>query len=1087
MPKRVLVVNDVEVMSRVLENQLRELGFDEIGFAANGSEALNFLDRCRPDLVISDVHMPVLDGFQLCRLMRSPEFRELNHIPVVLLSATYRDHAASRLAREVMAQGFVQWPLEGKELATTVQRALENPDAPAEDLQRVLVAEDDDAIRNSLVTMLRNGGFEVMPVGDGEEAIEAADTFRPHLVLCDYMMPRANGAVVLSWYREHRPETPVIIVTAHGSEKLAVEMMRKGAYDYLAKPLELRVVAPICRSALEKYNVKGISRQFDDMLVRLRRSEQHYRALFENAGDAVFLCDAQGFILELNRRSREMLGGETRSFVGRPLREVLTLADPRGREVFAALTGQEEASVEATIQSRARGEIPVELSGARITVEGEAHWLAVVRDLTDRKWVSAFVRDEHRFLKTLHENTKLIDSDRGLRDFLSRMLQSAMGLLRARAGAILSAPWGAGPGGDADTAFTLRGVPEALVSELAHLLPTRARTLGDNAPYTAMFRKEQLLPMELELGWHTRLEVGLWPKGMVRGHLMLWWGGQDAVPDTDRTLAQAIASHLGLALENAALLARVSSAQDDWQRTFDSVQELVFVMDDAGRIVRANHALLSRLVDPASAAVAPPLLGRDALGLLYGENPPPDTPVALVRTTREPLHAEHELPGIGAGIFSITASPLFAEYGGYRGAAVVLRDVSAERHAQQQRVVSEKMATLGRLAAGITHEINNPAAYVFLNISQLQESLRTISNCIDEYRKTLRGLDAPVAAEMEARETELGVSQAMGDISAILSDSLEGMQRIRSITQDLRFFAHTRDELARPFDLNEVVESAISIARHEVRHRARLTRNAQKLPLCVGDAMRFVQVVVNLLVNAAQAIEEGHIDDNEVRVSTYARGDRIFLEVADTGCGIPPESLPHIFDLFFTTKEPGAGTGLGLSICYEIVKRHGGEIRVESTVGRGSTFIVEMPAGKARASVPAAAPKAAEEPPARVLLIEDEIALRRALARVLTHDLHMAATGREALEILARDQSWDVILCDVLMPDVSGIEVFQRIQSDWPELVPRVLFVTGGVRAELAAVLRKSGRPIMEKPITPQALNEMIAKIRPGPKGAPHG
>jgi PAS domain S-box-containing protein len=1066
-PRRVLVVNDLETVSEMLAAQLGELGFAETKFVRDGSEALEVLDREDYDIVISDIHMPILDGFQLCRLLRSPEFPRLNRVPVVLLSATYRDHAAGRLAREAGAQGFLQWPFTHEELGSAIDQALTHPEKRAGVEPRVLVADDDEAIRTLLTAALRQEGFEVLTVANGEEAIRAGEAFKPHLVLCDYMMPKVDGRAVLRWYREQRPDTPVVIITAHGSERVAVDMMRSGAYEYVIKPFDVRGVARLCRSALEKYNVKGISRQFEAMLVSVRRAEARYRALFEHAGDAIFLCDAAGKIEEINRRASEILGVGALETIGRSLRDFATLSG-EGGDVTAWAQRGAASSVEATLQSRVRGRLPVELSVARLTVEGEEHLLAVARDLSDRKWIGAFVREEHDFLKLLHENTPLIDSEAGLREFLARILRVAMERLGMVAGAVLSRGWGR----EEDLLIRVaRGVPETLVGEVV------LRPESGTEPYRAHVSEEALGDEERQLGLRARMELGLASKGRLYGYLLLWKRNGAEPHERDWMMARAMATHLSHALENASLVARVTRAREDWQRTFDAVAEPLCVVDAEGKILQANRAL-ARAVGTEPEAIR----GKSAVALLYDGSPPEDEPLRAARAAGEPRSAEHALPGLGKGIFVVTASPLFSEDGSWRGAVLVARDVTAERHAQRQLLISEKMSTIGRMAAGVTHEINNPAAFVLLNVHRLQEHLRTLTAFIEEYRAALRDAGGDeAAARMAKREADLGISEALHEAETIAAESLEGMQRIREITQDLRFFSHIREDRPRPFDLNHVVESAISMARHEVRHRARLVRQLETLPPCEGDPTRMTQVIVNLLVNAAQSVEEGRVAENEVRVHTFARDGRVFVEISDTGCGIPENHIPQIFDPFFTTKAAGAGSGLGLSLCYEIVKRHGGEIGVESRVGAGSTFTVSLPAVARRDDRPAPPPAPEPREPARVLIVDDEVHLHRALRRVLReHELHFATSGREALDLLERDRRWDAIVCDVTMTDGSGVDLYERVAREWPELAPRVAFLTGGVRTEVEEALRRSGRPVLEKPVDRATLRELIARLRAG-------
>jgi CheY-like chemotaxis protein len=238
------------------------------------------------------------------------------------------------------------------------------------------------------------------------------------------------------------------------------------------------------------------------------------------------------------------------------------------------------------------------------------------------------------------------------------------------------------------------------------------------------------------------------------------------------------------------------------------------------------------------------------------------------------------------------------------------------------------------------------------------------------------------------------------------------------------------------------------------------------------------QVFVNLLLNAAQAIPEGRAPANVVRLAGRTEGGFAVVEVRDTGVGIPPENLRRIFDPFFTTKPPGQGTGLGLSIVHGIVSSLGGTIEVESEQGMGTVFRVRLPA-TSDAERPAAAPPA--PPPApprgRVLVLDDEPLVARAIARALeAHEVSELTSPREALRRVEGGERWDVVVCDLMMPEMDGPEFARRVAEAAPEMRERLVFVTGGAFTTAAEeFLDRSGHPFLEKPIDAATLRSMIA------------
>jgi CheY-like chemotaxis protein len=245
---------------------------------------------------------------------------------------------------------------------------------------------------------------------------------------------------------------------------------------------------------------------------------------------------------------------------------------------------------------------------------------------------------------------------------------------------------------------------------------------------------------------------------------------------------------------------------------------------------------------------------------------------------------------------------------------------------------------------------------------------------------------------------------------------------------------------------------------------------------------RLGQVILNLLVNAAQAIQEGDADSNQIhiRTSTSAHGEAV-IEIRDTGCGIPSETLARIFEPFFTTKPVGVGTGLGLSICHSIVTAAGGRIDISSPPAGGCCVTVVVPADEANAKVAAIAPAALSSPRRRVLLVDDEAPIRRALHRMLkpAHDVFVADSGEAALaELLANGHCYDVILCDLMMPHMSGMQVYDRLAGECVELTQRFIFMTGGAFSKRSTeFLAECDRPVLEKPFDLNTLSRAVAQV----------
>ncbi len=268
------------------------------------------------------------------------------------------------------------------------------------------------------------------------------------------------------------------------------------------------------------------------------------------------------------------------------------------------------------------------------------------------------------------------------------------------------------------------------------------------------------------------------------------------------------------------------------------------------------------------------------------------------------------------------------------------------KEAQAQLVQSEKMASLGVLAAGVAHEINNPIGFVMSNLNTLADYVRIFTKLCEEYRlwqqAALAG-DAGNVSQIGARIEQIRKREQPDliaeDVDQLLAESSEGLHRVKDIVQNLRTFARLDEADVREVDLNDGIEATLKMVWNELKYKCQLHKRLDPLPTLRCYAGQLNQVVMNLLVNAAQAIPER----GEITVHTYATDDDIFIEVSDTGHGIPAENIPKLFQPFFTTKPIGKGTGLGLSIAYGIVEKHHGTITVESQVGVGSTFIIRLP------------------------------------------------------------------------------------------------------------------------------------------------
>ena len=501
--------------------------------------------------------------------------------------------------------------------------------------------------------------------------------------------------------------------------------------------------------------------------------------------------------------------------------------------------------------------------------------------------------------------------------------------------------------------------------------------------------------------------------------------------------------------------------------TLRSIADAVVTVDLAGKIT---------FINPAAEALIG-LGAEDAIGksadvvLRLDEQRPPAvdaTPLGTALRMQQPVMLKAAtLLNLSTGAqLSITDStaPVIDE-GELLGAVMVFRDVTEERKLQTRLELSDRLASLGTMAAGTVHELNNPLAIVFGNAGLAD----------DELQELRADLKTP-SGEVEQRLNR--ISDALGDLQSAAS-------RMGRIVADLRAFSRPAEQTSQTMDLARRVEWAIRSTSNEFHHRAQVRTEFGATPPVNGDGTRLEQVLVNLLINSAHAIAPGNADWNEVSVTTRTdEQGRAVIEVRDTGNGIDPDVLKRIFEPFFTTKEVGIGTGLGLSVCHGIVTSMGGEIHVESALGKGTTFRILLPPAphqEIEVAPLTGTPPATGPLQGRILVIDDEVMILRLIRQSLEADGHeVVATesAREALALIQSGAQFDVILTDLMMPNMTGMVFYETLLAQNPDIARRVAFISGGaITAGTDAFLESVANLQIDKPFTNAALRDAVQRL----------
>jgi signal transduction histidine kinase len=392
----------------------------------------------------------------------------------------------------------------------------------------------------------------------------------------------------------------------------------------------------------------------------------------------------------------------------------------------------------------------------------------------------------------------------------------------------------------------------------------------------------------------------------------------------------------------------------------------------------------------------------------------------------------------------------------------------AERRKMQERLfTADRMVSVGTLAAGIAHEINGPLATLMLGLELSLDRLAAV-------RSTLH------AREGDGETSRRGSPVArIAEVEEGLRDAHEASEKVCLIAQDLKTFSWAgTDEPRGPVDVQRVLESSLRLVWNEIRYRARLVRSFGVVPAVLGSEPRLGQVFLNLLLNAAQAIPEGDFERHEIHVATRSDGERVIVEIRDTGSGIAPDALPRVFDAFFTTKPFGVGTGLGLTICQQIVTALGGEIHVTSELGKGTRFRVSLAASERGRLARARMEPTGFEGRAAVLVVDDDPVIGSVVRRVLSdeHDVHAAVSVEEALARIAEPGArYDLILCDMHMVHRTGMDLHAALLQKDPALAASLVFMIGGAVAPATReFLARIPNARIEKPFDTHRLRALV-------------
>jgi signal transduction histidine kinase/CheY-like chemotaxis protein len=584
------------------------------------------------------------------------------------------------------------------------------------------------------------------------------------------------------------------------------------------------------------------------------------------------------------------------------------------------------------------------------------------------------------------------------------------------------------------------GIVEQVIERRCGLVTGNARIEGDGSGDDHVVRSLMCAPM-----MH---------RGVPHGIIYLDSEKPGVFSAVDLELLGGVANQAAVAISDALGAERIKKMEAEQRARLDALvgalPDAVVLFDVDRRIVLRNERAGEAL------ALLAPEAGSEPVTTLAGR------PLAEVIAEARGGACELRLDQPTRRTFLVEAPAIAGQTEAEAEVALVIRDVTDERQQQEMAAQQERLAVVGQLSAGIAHEINNPLTYVLANLDFVASELPDFATRIPADRY----------AEMEEA----------------IREAREGADRVRGIVHDMKVFSRPGEEKVRPVPLQAMLEAGIHMLRNEIRHRAQLTTDYRAQRLALASEARLEHVFLNILINATQALPVGAAEKNRIRVETYDRDDgRVVVEISDTGPGVPAPLKGRIFEPFFTTKPVGQGTGLGLFVCHGVIAGIGGEIVVEDAPGGGALFRIVLPAavrvrdqtGDGDATTAGGARRA------RILIVDDEALVAASLRRWLRdHDVTMAYSGAEAFDLL-RDKDFDVVLCDLMMPEMTGMELYDKVRDELPDYERRLVFMTGGAFTRHAAdFLDRVKNARLDKPIDRARLVELIGQLSRPPHAA---
>ncbi len=1028
-----VVVNDDPTQLDILAALLQKAGIDPTAFE-RAEAALAAMDPANPPaLIVTALHMPGIDGWRFCRLLRSPEYAAFNGVPILVFSTAFAWDHPERIAADIGADGFLPSSVDGKEFTAQARALLGGKQSRP--LPRALIVEDSKSLAGILAKAFTAHGYRADTAFSVREAEAAFAKAAYDVAVLDYRLPDGTGDALLDAVRtgrpacaEHadRPDCVCVMMTTDPTPELALDWMKRGADAHLRKPFEPGYLIELCAKARRE---RALLRTEDLLEARkqaeqaIRASEEKYRTLVDGSLQGVVIAQDEPVRLSFANAAMENLSGySVDELLSMGASDLAGLIHPDDRERFFGnfkrrLAGESVPPVAEYRLLRKDGKVAWALChSSAIDYLGEAATLTTFVDITERVEAERALAEQEALLAAIYRNAPLVlmvvDGERRVRQvngfatqFAGRPAEEMLGLRGGEALRCLHAlddPQGCGFGEYCGQCV--------IRNTVLHTLETGETHLQVEAPYYFQSAGGEVREMTL-LCSATPLNMGEESLALVT-----------LLDITERKEAEEA----------------LWESEERHRNLFETMILGLVYQDAEGRIISANPAaerILGLTTDQ--------MMGRTSHDPEWhairedGCDFPGDEHPSMVA-----LRTGKEVTGEVMGVFdpgdekcrwiNISAVPMFreGEEAPYR-VYTTFEDITESKRAEQEKeklqaqlAQAQKMESVGRLAGGVAHDFNNMLGVILGHAAMILKRMDP---------------DQPFHANL------LEIQKA-------------GM-RSADLTRQLLAFARKQTVAPEVIDLNNTISGMLLMLQRLIGENidTAWVPGKKVWPVKI-DPGQIDQILANLCVNARDAIAGvGKVTietDNTVFDRAYCAdhagfmpGEYVMLAVSDNGCGMDAETLSHLFEPFFTTKETGKGTGLGLATVYGVVKQNNGFINVYSEPGHGTTLRIYLPRHLAKADRPAeqAPDKPAKRGHETILLVEDEPAILRMTAMMLEREGYTvvsAGTPGEAIR-LANEHAGTIhlLMSDVVMPEMNGRDLAKNILSLYPGA--KRLFMSG--------------------------------------------